>query len=167
MTEATTPMIVARVFDAPIDRVWDVHAKPEHLAQWMGPKGSTTVSSKMDFRVGGTHHYASTLAGMTMWGHCTYVAIDRPHRIALIQCFADEQARPVRHPLAPLWPMHMHSTTSFEAQGVHKTLVTVRWLPHEAAPHEVAFFEASLPGVQTAWQGSFDVLGDYLSSLAG
>ena len=48
--------IISRVFDAPRELVWKAFTEPERMKEWWGPRGSTIVASKMDFRVGGTYH---------------------------------------------------------------------------------------------------------------
>jgi uncharacterized protein YndB with AHSA1/START domain len=42
-----------RVLNAPIELVWEVWTKPEHIANWWGPDGFTNTISKMDMRQGG------------------------------------------------------------------------------------------------------------------
>ncbi|HTR31787.1 MAG TPA: SRPBCC family protein [Puia sp.] len=44
---------VSRLLDAPVDLVWEVWTKPEHLAQWWGPNGFTNTIGLMDVRPGG------------------------------------------------------------------------------------------------------------------
>lgn len=44
---------IIRTLNAPIDRVWDVWTKPEHIKMWWGPNGFTSTIQKMDFREGG------------------------------------------------------------------------------------------------------------------
>ena len=46
-------MVVTRVFDAPRELVWKAWTDPKYIMQWWGPKGFTSPSCQMDFRVGG------------------------------------------------------------------------------------------------------------------
>ena len=46
-------LILTRTLDAPIDLVWEVWTKAEHLAQWWGPDGFTNTIYKMDVKAGG------------------------------------------------------------------------------------------------------------------
>lgn len=41
---------ITRLLDAPVDLVWEVWTKPEHLAQWWGPNGFTNTISRMEVR---------------------------------------------------------------------------------------------------------------------
>ena len=43
----------SRFFAAPVDLVWDVHTKGEHLARWQGPHSIKYTKYEMDCRPGG------------------------------------------------------------------------------------------------------------------
>jgi len=44
---------LSRKLNAPIDLVWEVWTKPEHIANWWGPDGFTNTIHKMDIVPGG------------------------------------------------------------------------------------------------------------------
>lgn len=44
---------ISRLFDAPIELVWEVWTDPEHLKNWWGPNGFTNTISVMDVQPGG------------------------------------------------------------------------------------------------------------------
>ena len=44
---------ISRILNAPVELVWEVWTKPEHIANWWGPNGFTTTISKMDLTAGG------------------------------------------------------------------------------------------------------------------
>jgi uncharacterized protein YndB with AHSA1/START domain len=46
-------LLISRTFNAPIDLVWEMWTKPEHITHWWGPDGFTTTIGKMEFRPGG------------------------------------------------------------------------------------------------------------------
>jgi len=46
-------LIITRTLNAPIDLVWEVWTKPEHIAQWWGPNGFTNTITTMDMKPGG------------------------------------------------------------------------------------------------------------------
>ena len=46
-------LLLTRVLNAPIELVWEVWTKPEHISQWWGPNGFTNTISKMDMKPGG------------------------------------------------------------------------------------------------------------------
>jgi uncharacterized protein YndB with AHSA1/START domain len=43
----------SRIFKAPIDLLWEVWTKPEHIVNWWGPNGFTNTIHAMDFKEGG------------------------------------------------------------------------------------------------------------------
>ncbi len=47
-------LVVTRVFDAPVEHVWEAWTEPEHVRQWWGPEGFTCPLARMDVRAGGT-----------------------------------------------------------------------------------------------------------------
>lgn len=54
-----------RVYDAPIDTVWQAWTNPEQLKQWWGPQGVTIPECDVDLKVGGKFRIVM-LAGETM-----------------------------------------------------------------------------------------------------
>src|ERR1700748_2388152 len=46
-------LLITRLLDAPVDLVWEVWAKPEHISQWWGPNDFKCTISEMDLRDGG------------------------------------------------------------------------------------------------------------------
>src|SRR5262245_16235950 len=46
-------VILTRTFDASVERVWKAWTDPQEVMRWWGPKGFTSPSCKIDFRVGG------------------------------------------------------------------------------------------------------------------
>ena len=46
-------LLLTRVLNAPIELVWEVWTKPEHISKWWGPNGFTNTVSKMDMKPGG------------------------------------------------------------------------------------------------------------------
>ena len=48
---------LTRVFNAPVQTVWDAWTDPEKLAQWWGPRGFTITTHSKDLRPGGSWIY--------------------------------------------------------------------------------------------------------------
>lgn len=46
-------VVTTRKFDAPIDLVFDVITKPEHVRNWFAPFTCTVTVCEIDLRVGG------------------------------------------------------------------------------------------------------------------
>ncbi len=48
---------ITRVYDAPVELVWDAWTDPEQVAQWWGPRGFTLTTHSKSLRPGGIWHY--------------------------------------------------------------------------------------------------------------
>jgi len=44
---------ISRKLNAPVELVWEVWTKPEHIANWWGPNGFTNTITKMEVNPGG------------------------------------------------------------------------------------------------------------------
>src|SRR5690348_1037712 len=104
-------LVVSRVFDAPVEKVWKAWTDPEHVMQWCGPQGFTSPSAKIDFREGGTSlvcmRAPKEFGGQDMYNTWTYTKIVPMQTIEFIQNMADkdgEKADPVKLGLPPDFP---------------------------------------------------------------
>jgi uncharacterized protein YndB with AHSA1/START domain len=153
--------VVTRLIDAPIERVWRAWTDPKEMSAWFGPKGSETTHSDLDFRVGGSYHYAMKFGGVEMWGLATYQEIEKPVRLVYVQQFSDKDRGLGVHPLVPNWPKKMLTTVLFQ-DSASKTLITLHWEPIEATAAEVKTFKDGMAGMNQGWGGSFDRLDAFL-----
>ena len=48
---------MTRIYEAPIQAVWDAWTDPVQVAQWWGPRGFTLTTHSRDLRTGGSWHY--------------------------------------------------------------------------------------------------------------
>ena len=48
---------INRIYDAPVELVWDAWTDPEQVAKWWGPRGFTLTTHSKDLRPGGIWHY--------------------------------------------------------------------------------------------------------------
>jgi uncharacterized protein YndB with AHSA1/START domain len=46
-------LLITRTLNAPVELVWEVFIRPEHIANWWGPDGFTNTIYTMDVRPGG------------------------------------------------------------------------------------------------------------------
>ena len=49
-------IVLTREFDAPIQLVFDVLTKPEHVSNWFAPFECVVTECSIDLRVGGDYH---------------------------------------------------------------------------------------------------------------
>jgi uncharacterized protein YndB with AHSA1/START domain len=163
-TPSTTPkFVISRTFNAPLDRVWKAWTEPEQMAQWWGPKGFAADVKTLDLKPGGMFHYRMlSPQGQEMWGRMVFREIVAKERLVFINSFSDPERGLTRHPLAPEWPLQMHTTITFtETDG--KTTVTVEWVPYEATDTECETFENGMDSMQAGWTGTFEKLEGHLA----
>lgn len=48
---------ITRIYDAPVELVWDAWTDPEQVAEWWGPRGFTLTTHRKDLRPGGIWDY--------------------------------------------------------------------------------------------------------------
>lgn len=150
---------IARGFDAPIERVYEMWTDPEHLAQWMPATGATMRFLRTEPHVGGTSFYAMTMAnGMVMHGRLNYLVLETPTRIVYTQQFCDEKEQLITAPFFADWPKTMLTNVELVSEAAERTRVTLRWEPQDASAAAVAEFVKQRGGMTMGWTGSFDKL---------
>lgn len=148
--ETDRDIVTSRVFDAPRDLVFEAWTDPKHVDQWMGPRGFTTTTSEMDFRVGGVWRY---VMHHDQYGDfqnlVTYHEIVRPERL-------------VYDHGSPEDPTMMLVTVRFSDEGEGKTRLTMRSrLSSADARNKVA---AEVGAVEGAKQ-TLDRLAEHLATM--
>lgn len=153
---------VTRVFDAPIEKVWEAWADPAHFKQWAAPTGLTMEFKRADIRPGGSVSYTMSRDGeVVMHGLAEYKVIEKPHRIAYVQGHCDEHEKKVRG-TAMVWPLTMLATFDLAEEGPQRTRVTLTWTPYEFTQEELDTFIQAKENATQRWNGSFDKLEAYL-----
>lgn len=75
-------IVAIREFAAPIELVFDVLTKPEHIFKWFAAFEDTMTVCSVDLRVGGNYHYVSvTEDGRECSFRGTFLEIAAPTRI--------------------------------------------------------------------------------------
>jgi uncharacterized protein YndB with AHSA1/START domain len=139
-------IVTTREFDAPIELVFDVLTKPEHLRHWFAPFEDKMTVCSIDLRVGGDYHMAfETPDGKECSFRGTYLEIDRPSRIVQTWLFEG-------------WPDAdaVETDTLWETDGVTKLTVTMAFRDKAGRDHMTK---------HDGQESSFDKLEDYLLSL--
>ena len=74
-------IVVTREFDAPIELVFDVFTRPEHVRKTIAPFGETVTECSIDLRVGGNYHFVFvTDDGIECSFRGTYLGVEPPTR---------------------------------------------------------------------------------------
>jgi len=157
--------VITRSFDAPIELMFDMWTKPEHLTQWLPTTGFTMKYLRDDIRPGGSTFASWSNEMYSMHARAEYVEIKRPECIVYTQQFCDENEVLSRHPMAPTWPATKLTLVTFAAEGPDRTRVTITWEPYgECTAEELATFVGAKSGMSQGWGGSFDKLEEYLAA---
>lgn len=163
---ADSTFTTSRVFDAPIDLVYEVHTKQEHLANFWGPTGCKEEILAFDFRTGGRmFHRMDTPDGHTMYAQHTYREIVVPRLLTMITNFCDADGNIIRQPMIDNWPLKMLTRMSFEKVSGGKTKITIHSVPFEAGAIEHEAFKQGHESMQSGYGSTFDVLDKYLQTL--
>jgi uncharacterized protein YndB with AHSA1/START domain len=74
-------ILTTRSFDAPIELVFDVLTKPEHVRNWFAPFEDQVTTCSIDLRVGGEYHIVFvTPDGKECSFRGTYLEVEPPTR---------------------------------------------------------------------------------------
>ena len=139
-------IVTNRQFDAPLELVFDVLTKPEHVRNWFAPFTDVVTECSIDLRVGGSYHIVLvTEDGRECSFRGTYLEVEPPTRTVATWLFEG-------------WPdAHAVDTVELhEADGV--TTLTMR----------LVFRDQAGRAHMTKHDGqedSLDKMEDYLRSL--
>ena len=141
-------IVLTRDFDAPIQLVFDVLTKPEHVIKTIAPYGEVVKVCSIDLRVGGDYHFVFvTPDGREMSFHGTFLEVEPPTRTVETWLFDG-------------WPgvEAVESVDLREADGVTKLT------------HRLAFRDKAGRDHMTKYDGliaNYDNVEDLLGSLLG
>jgi uncharacterized protein YndB with AHSA1/START domain len=138
-------LVLTRVFDAPRALVFKVWTDPEHVTQWWGPHGFTTIIEEMDVRPGGRWRYRMRGPDGNEYPYDgVIVEVIAPERLVFEGAILSDPEKRV-------WT----EVTFAEREG--KTEVTIR---------QVYSFESDATrGAPIGWNQQLDRLANYLAKL--
>jgi uncharacterized protein YndB with AHSA1/START domain len=157
---------ITRAFAAPRARLWDAWTKPEALALWFGPKGSSSTILAFDLRPGGEWRGRMDMPdGGTLDSKFVFREIEPMSRLVWVHGFADAEGNRIRAPFAAHFPLEMLTTVLFtdEDEG-DGTRIELSWTPLDATPQEQAFFATMMASMDQGWSGSFEQLDAFLAA---
>jgi uncharacterized protein YndB with AHSA1/START domain len=140
-------IVTTREFDAPLELVFDVFTKPEHVRQWFAPFSCEVTECEIDLRVGGSYHVVFvTEDGTECSFRGTYSDVEPPTRTVATWLFEG-------------WPdAHAVETVELrETDGVTTLTMTMVFRDQAGRAH--------MTGESGGQQSSFDHMEDYLKSL--
>ncbi len=156
-TEAASDreIVVTRLIDAPVARVWRAWTDNDEIVKWWGPHGFSDETAKREFKAGG--HWKHVMIGpdgRRFPNYATYKEIETEKRIVLVNGGSEEdEAKGVG----------FRSEITFKAVG-NKTEITMRstFPTVEMRAFVVKEFKAIEGGQQTLSRLAAQVEGDFV-----
>ena len=137
---------ITRIYDAPLEAVWDAWTDPEQTAQWWGPRGFTLTTHSKDLRPGGHWHYTMHGPDGTDYpNHTVYLEVEKHAK--LVYDHGGYEDRP---------PLFRVTVLFSEVDGKTKMDMTMG-LPTPEAAEETRKFIKKAGG-----DGTWDRLAEYL-----
>ena len=138
---------------------------PDLFGLWWGPEGVKTTVLDHDVILDGHLVYKMEgPGGPPVIGRFDYVDLEEPARIAFDNGYANAAGKVVRHPGHPTWPLLIRNTLSFEADGPHATVVSLRAVPVDATSSERRSFREARGALSKAYKGTYSRLGALLAA---
>jgi uncharacterized protein YndB with AHSA1/START domain len=159
-TASIDAIVIERVFDAPVEVVWQMWTQPEHFKGWYGPDGVSVPVAEMDVRVGGRHLICMEMqtpdGPMKMWTTGEYTEVVPNQRLVYTDSPSDERGNVV-------------STYGEAKGGEHPTTteVTVELEDLGGRTRMVMTHAGMAPdtGAGQAWKQAFDKMTDRIEAL--
>lgn len=133
-----TQVKVTRVFNAPIEQVWNAWAKEELVKQWWGPEGYTCPVASIDFREDGKYLMAmKDSSEEVIWSGGVYQEIIPYKKIVSTDHFADEDGNVISASEAGMtgeWPTECLITAEFSKIVTGQVRMAI---VHEGIPREM------------------------------
>jgi uncharacterized protein YndB with AHSA1/START domain len=139
-------IVTTRDFDAPLELVFDVLTKPEHVRHWFAPFTDVVTECSIDLRVGGSYHIVFvTETGTECSFRGTYLEIEPPTRTVATWLFEG-------------WPDAdaVETTELHETDGVTTVTTTMAFSDQAGRDHMTK---------TDGQEDSYNKLEDYLTSL--
>ena len=141
-------ILLTRDFDAPIELVFDVFTKPEHVRKTIAPFGEEVTVCEIDLRVGGNYHFVFvTDDGTECSFRGTFLEVEPPTRTVetwLFEGWPDAEA--------------VESINLREADGVTKLTHSLKFRDKAGRDHMTKF---------DGLVANMDNVDDYVRSLLG
>lgn len=158
-------VVITRVFDAPVEKVWKAWTETEEIKKWWGPKNFTAPEIKADFKVGGKYLYcmrgsmAPDGPEQDFWSTGEYKEIVPMQKIVCTDEFSDEQGNikpPSYYGMPGDEPVNQQVTITFQDAPDGKTKLK---LVHEGLMTEDKDMATNMA---QGWNESLDKLAQSL-----
>ncbi len=155
--------LLDRVFDAPLEMVWQAWTDPELLARWYGP-GIETIIHKFDLKPGGSWLNEMKWGDKSDLSKMVFQEVEPQQKLVWHHSSTDAEWNVVSNPMMENWPRVFLTTVTFEGAG-SKTNVRLTMMPVDATDAEVACFAEKMAGMGNGWGGGYKVIDEILAEL--
>ena len=156
-TSSKDAVVIERIFDAPIDLIWQMWTQPEHLKNWYGPQGFSIPVAEMDVRVGGKRLICMEMhtpdRTMKIWTTGEFTELNPYTRLAYTDSPSDEHGNLVIMD-GDEQPLITVVTVVFESLDGRTKMVTT----HAGLP-------ANDQGASEGWKQAVAKLADYIETV--
>jgi uncharacterized protein YndB with AHSA1/START domain len=156
--ESAKTLVITRIINAPLERVWRALTEPELIRQWWGPEHFTSPAAQVDFRVGGKYLFAMRdPEGKDYWSTGVYREIAPMERFVYTDSFADAAGNvisPAEYGMGDDFPVETTVAVELEDLGGRTRLT----LTNTGMPRN-EMFEMTRAG----WSTSLDKLAQAVS----
>lgn len=152
--------VVERIFDAPVNVIWQMWTEPEHFKNWYGPRGFSVPVAEMDVRIGGKHLFCMEMqtpnGTMKMWSTGEYTEIVPNERLVYTDSMSDEDGNlvsPSDMGMPEGYPQTTEVIVSLEDLGGRTKMI----LTHTGVP-------ANASG---GWAQAFEKMAEHINTVKG
>lgn len=155
---AIDAVVVERIFEAPVDVIWQMWTNPDYFKQWYGPDGFTVPVAQMDVRKGGKHLFCmqSPDGSMQMWFTGEYTEVVPNERLVYTDSPADEHGNvvaPSTYGMGDDYPAQTEVSVILEDLGGRTKMV----MTHAGVPAD--------GGADAGWAQSFSKMATFITTV--
>ena len=164
-TSKKQDLVFTRIFEAPVELLWQAWTDPETLMQWWGPDIFTCPSAMIDLREGGTSiicmRAPKEFGGQDMYSTWYYTKIIPLERIELIHNLSDKDGNkidPAKIGMPANFPQGQRQVIAFRKLGEGRTELSVTqfgWLPGNMMEMAKMGMEQTLVKMAKVVEGSY------------
>lgn len=152
-------VVIERIFEAPVNLVWQLWTQPELFQKWYGPQGMTIPVANMDVRVGGKRLICMEMnmpdRRMEMWFTGEYREVVPNQRLVYTESMADKNGN-VMSPQAMGMPEGHPEITEVIVELEDLGGRTKMVMTHTGVPAD--------SGGAGGWNQAFDKMADYIEA---
>jgi uncharacterized protein YndB with AHSA1/START domain len=146
-------IVVKRIIDAPIERVWQAWTDPQAVMRWWGPQSYTSPSCEIDLRIGGKFVFCMKAppeqGGQDSYVSGVYSQIVPMERLEFTQSLADKDGNeidPVQLGMPPDFPKKIRMVVVFKTRRdmTELTVTEYDWPPSQMYVYSIAGMHQSI-----------------------